>query len=435
MRYQPEEFTMFLPNQSCAPELFSKDLLDLKCPNYVYKSGGKSIKVEVYQMQYKQAVLKLFQMLNVFLFDFEFQFDLECESATTYLSLIGTFNHVSRAICLTVVGHFSDRYGRRSVLIVGVVGSTILAYIRSFAGNYITFAIFEALEAGIGSCIYTTSYIMALEWVRAEHRVAFSIILTAMYPLGPIFLGIAGYLTSDFRMLLRVVFAPGILVLSYFWIAPESLRWLLTNSKLEQIRATIRSIESMNKTELSNATWRKIEHHCDTNGNENERKQRSGFMAVFRLISRSPILWHRFICCIFLWATLSMVSYGISITSTSILGDRHASFMIVAAAGFPAMLLCYYGITRLGRPMTLAFSLLSGGTFLLCSKVVTDEITAITFYFLAKCCITSAYTTLYLYQAEIWPTSIRNSVFGICSTAGRFGSVASTFLPLLVNNC
>lgn len=331
------------------------------------------------------------------------------------------------------MGHFSDRYGRRTILIISVMGSTILAYIRSFAPDYVTFLIFEALEAGIGSCIYSTSFILAMEWVRSEHRVAFSTIITAMYPIGPIFLGLVAHFSGDFRTLLRIVYAPGILILGYIWIAPESLRWLLANSKMAEIRATLKTVESMNQTEVSDDTWSKIETHCNNNGDANRRKELTGIMAVFPRINQAPILWCRLLCCIFLWVTLSMVSYGISIASTSVLGDRYTSFIIIAVAGFPAMLMCYYGITIFGRPITLAFSLLSGGTFIISSKVVSNEITSVVLYFLAKCCITSAYTTLYLYQTEIWPTPIRNSVFGICSAFGRIGSIVSTFTPLLVN--
>lgn len=44
-----------------------------------------------------------------------------------------------------------------------------------------------------------------------------------------------------------------------------------------------------------------------------------------------------------------------------------------------------------------------------------------------------AFATVYIYTAELFPTTIRHSLLGICSMTGRVGSILSPQTPLLVS--
>lgn len=101
------------------------------------------------------------------------------------------------------MGMLSDYFGRRTILMVGVLGSATFGYIRSFASNYMTFIAFEFLDAGIGSVTYSSSFILAMEWANLKHRVLLSCIMTATYPFGQIFLGITARAVKNYRHLLR----------------------------------------------------------------------------------------------------------------------------------------------------------------------------------------------------------------------------------------
>lgn len=50
-----------------------------------------------------------------------------------------------------------------------------------------------------------------------------------------------------------------------------------------------------------------------------------------------------------------------------------------------------------------------------------------------KCAITIATTVTYVYTAELFPTPLRQTLVGICSMFGRFGSMIAPQMPLLVN--
>jgi len=54
-------------------------------------------------------------------------------------------------------------------------------------------------------------------------------------------------------------------------------------------------------------------------------------------------------------------------------------------------------------------------------------------YMAGKLCITMAFGTVYIYTAELFPTTLRHSLLGICSMTGRIGSILSPQTPLLVS--
>lgn len=65
------------------------------------------------------------------------------------------------------------------------------------------------------------------------------------------------------------------------------------------------------------------------------------------------------------------------------------------------------------------------GLSILASKYYSSNATvSLMFFFLAKLFINHAFTYLYVYTNEMWPTILRHQVMGFCSMIGRFGSIA-----------
>ena len=66
--------------------------------------------------------------------------------------------------------------------------------------------------------------------------------------------------------------------------------------------------------------------------------------------------------------------------------------------------------------------------------ISTDYNTAKLIVFLAgKFAITIAFTVVYVFTAELFPTELRHSMLGTCSMVGRIGSIIAPQTPLLVS--
>lgn len=333
------------------------------------------------------------------------------------------------------MGMLSDYFGRRTILIVGVFGSTIFGYLRSFAPNYMTFIAFEFLDAGIGSVTYSTSFILAMEWVNLKHRVLLSCLMTATYPLGQVYLGITARTVKNYRLLLRIIYAPGFLIILYIWIVPESIRWLMVNRKKDRILSILKRAQKVNDIKIPPNIIVQLNDEFD--GNSNTSSSYGGNTSKFqqfREILRKPKFLMRFLICAFAWFVNAFVSYGISLTSTAFAGDKYLNFILIATAGVPAMLIVYFSLDSWGRRWTNSMALIICGISIIASKSLPTELNAlsIAFFFIGKMFITVAFSSLYVYTGEMWPTNIRLSVMSFCSTVGRAGAAMAPLTPLLV---
>lgn len=433
--------TIHLFPEICPADYFNQSN-EIECNEFIYKTGEVSIMNDV--SAYFCIFSKVCFVLLVIVEErkkkqiiFSLKFHFECDGADWKLALVGTANNLGRFIFMPIMGLFSDRFGRRTILITGVFGSSVFAYIRSIASNYVTFVLFEFLDAGIGSMTYSASFILAMEWIGVKDRVLLGSIVTATYPLGQIFLGFTARAVRNYRQLLQIIYAPGFFILLYIWIAPESIRWLIVNQKKERVLSTLRRAERVNGIKLSSNTLDRINIEINDNINikTDHLNDKDGSKSKqFKIIFTKRTLLIRFMVCAFTWLTSAFVSYGISLTSISLADDKYVSFVVIAIAGIPAMLFVYFLMESCGRRWTISVSLLIGGLSIIASKMLPDQynILPITLFFFGKCFITVAFTALYVYTSELWPTSIRHSMMGLCSTIGRIGAAAAPLAPLLV---
>lgn len=126
----------------CQPEDFDSSAVDT-CSEFVYESG-------------EETILSSFQ--------------LTCDQEWK-LSLVGTINNIGQFVCLPLTGFISDKYGRKTVFVLGILASGIMGFIRGFSVNYPMFAVFEFLEPALGSSVYSSGFILGkAESTFAKYR-------------------------------------------------------------------------------------------------------------------------------------------------------------------------------------------------------------------------------------------------------------------------
>lgn len=82
----------------------------------------------------------------------------------------------------------------------------------------------EFIESAVGAASYESSYVLAIEWVTSKYRVTGSTIQSIAYALGEMLLGLVAMYVHDFRLLMQILYVPGMFIFIYFWIVPESVR-------------------------------------------------------------------------------------------------------------------------------------------------------------------------------------------------------------------
>lgn len=361
-------------------------------------------------------------------------FNMQCEENTWKLALIGTINNVGQFVGLPIAGILSDRYGRRSIMIMGMVFCSIAGIARSFSTNYIWFTILEFIDAAFGSGTYAAGFVLGVELVGPTKRVLSGTIISSCYAVGEIFVAGVAWWLKDWRPMLLVIYIPPLLLFLYFWIIPESIRWLLSQGRVKEAQDVILKAASVNgkvisRESLQNLTGTDPGHSGDSNMSVEEPQRKDPLIEVFKSV---PLLM-RFINCCFCWITCTFLFYGLTLNSVALAGNSYVDFILTSLVEVPAYFATYITVDRWGRRSTQCGWFLLTGVACIASIFASsqNEWVQLCIYLMGKFGATAAFAVMYIYTSEIFPTPLRQSMMGICSMVGRIGSMVSPQMPLL----
>lgn len=78
------------------------------------------------------------------------------------------------------------------------------------------------MDAFVGSAIFSTAYIIALELVTAKYRTIFGILLNCIYAFGNIYLGVVAMFFKNYKIILISCYFPTFFAIFYFRYLPQS---------------------------------------------------------------------------------------------------------------------------------------------------------------------------------------------------------------------
>lgn len=242
--------------------------------------------------------------------------------------------------------------------------SALSGLARSYAFDYYSFVFFEFLDMAVGSTLYPTAFLLAIELVGPKHRVMAAIGISLAYGLAEAGMGLLASYLLDWRSFLRVLYTPALLHLLFICYLPESVRWLLSQSREEQAIQTLREAARVNRRELPEA---EINELIAGNRQLLAQSQVTDGHYSFRQIYNA--LGLRITQCCFLWFTNTLIALGLTLNFTSLSGDKFQNFSMIGLVQVPGIFLAMLLINRIGRRWTFSF-LLSTFAFLLMAMAV-----------------------------------------------------------------
>lgn len=188
----------------------------------------------------------------------------------------------------------------------------------------------EFLEACAGACIFNGLYILVIETLSLKQRALGSALVNTSFSLGEILLGVVAMYIHDFRYMLRALYAPGLFVILYFWLVPESIRWLLITGRVDRAIKTLRRMAKVNGTVLTENSINLLRSQYSSDGKSNDteklKKDDENSLSMFqqiKMIIGCRRLGFRFLNCGFQWIICFFCYFGLSLISTHIPGtDR-----------------------------------------------------------------------------------------------------------------
>lgn len=201
---------------------------------------------------------------------------------------------------------------------------------------------------------------IGMELVGPKRRVLGSTIICMFYSSGAMLLGLIAWLIPYWRDLLRVLYAPSLLFIVYFWLIQESVRWLISKGQFEKAVEILKKAAKRNGTTLSDKSMESLNLNAENEHGkaeaESEKKQ-NAFMQCLK----SKVIMVRLVTCSFWWITCTFTYYGLSINAVSLTGNIYLNFVLVSLVELPAYMTAYLVLDRIGRKSTLCIAFIAGG--------------------------------------------------------------------------
>ncbi|XP_034482692.1 organic cation transporter protein-like [Drosophila innubila] len=275
-----------------------------------------------------------------------------------------------------------------------------------------------------------TAFLLAMELVSSKHRVMAVMVLTLTSGLAGTALGyLAGYIL-DWRLLLRVIYIPGLLHLIILCWLPESIPWLLSQSKEEEVIQILREIARVNKRPLPEEQLKELRRN-----NRQVVTQSEAHDGHYSLRQIFDALGLRIYLCCFVWFSSLLIGLGLILNLNDLSGNKFRNYSLTSFLDLPGILIAALLMNRIGRRWAMSLFMGSCSTLLIAITILDMDYPNMSWYlyFLAKMASTCNFITLYFVTAEIFPTHCRNSMLSLCAMVGSFGYMLAPQTPLLAD--
>ncbi|XP_063046702.1 organic cation/carnitine transporter 2-like [Engraulis encrasicolus] len=330
-------------------------------------------------------------------------------------------------------GILSDRYGRKITFFSTKALQTLLGLLLAFSNSWEMFCVVYCLSGVMDISCYCTCFVLGSELLIKSTRESFGILGVGLcYATGYAVLPLFAYFIRDWRTLQIGLSLVGFLYIPLWWFIPESPRWLITQGRLQEAEAIIRAAAKRNgitppedifQQELSIDT-KEIEIECEFDG-----QNKYTWLDLLKTTNMRNIT----VINIIMWISITLTYYGLSFNTSNLDGDPYLNCLISAATEFLSAAVVWTTMHFAPRRFTLPFTLLLGGTFMLLIQFVPEDLSGltITLAMTGRLVVTGAFSFVYVYSTELFPTVVRNMGLGVTSMAARIGSTVSPYIAYI----
>lgn len=259
-----------------------------------------------------------------------------------------------------------------------------------------------------------------MEIIGTKWRELVSVLYQVPFNLGHLTLPLFAYYFRDWHHLQFALSIPSVVLISYFWLVPESPRWLFTVGRVDESSTVLEKAAAFNNlpTESIKIDLEKHSLHTHIGGNLSRGN-------IVDLV-RTPNMRSKTLSMCFNWFVCGLSFFGVAQYIGQSDGDIFLNVAISAALELPGTLLCIYTMKRFGRKLTLISSNSLAGVCML--LIAVFPVAQVPLASIALIGMSISFPTVYLYAGELFPTVVRNVGIGTASMIARIGSMAAPFL-------
>lgn len=206
-----------------------------------------------------------------------------------------------------------------------------------------------------------------------NRRVLGGNIISCTFAIGQAIVALMAWAIPQWRTLTRVIYAPSVLFIFYFFLIEESARWLLSKGKKKEAARIIFKAAAVNKIKLSAETVRQLTEENTPENSKGPQEYKVKQPSLGLQVLRSRVLMVRLVICSFWWITVTFIYYGLSINSVSLAGNSYVNYILTALVEIPGYCISVFTLDRFGRKSSIMASFFVCGISLVCLPFIPQS--------------------------------------------------------------
>ncbi|XP_071542892.1 organic cation transporter protein-like [Panulirus ornatus] len=363
------------------------------------------------------------------------EWDLVCRNK--YLMSTVQSTYMGGLLAGSIYSELADKFGRRTIALVSMLGFTVATFSVIFANSYPCFIILRFFVAFFCFGCFLPCFVILTEVVGTKGRTLMGMLYQGFFSIGVMMLAAIAYFVREWRYLQLCISAPCLLLGLSYWILPESPRWLMMKGRYQE------GLEILTKGAKINGGSLPQKHEIavllgrmSKERQQNRPVQTSGLQTVFNFIKsimsllRTRNMRRRCLIMFFTWFTVSMVYYGLAFSGGNINASAYVLVLLSGAVEIPSYLLVSWTMNKLGRRLNLCVLFIICGVACLLIMAVPKDLVwmNITLATVGKFFNAAAFALVCIYVTELVPTGVRNAALGTSSACARVGSAIAPFI-------
>ncbi|KAL6265312.1 hypothetical protein P5V15_002091 [Pogonomyrmex californicus] len=321
----------------------------------------------------------------------------------------------------------ADRVGRKKPLMIAIALQSVAGFASAFAPWYELFLVLKFICAVSTGGTMVVSFVLLMEIIGIEWRSVMSVLYHVPFLLGHLTNPLISYLTRTWYGFQMAVSIPSIFLLAYYWVIPESPRWLLAMGKPRQAEQILVKAAERNSIPIENVKLALEAHENLMTTRHTKSAEKYNITHLFR----TPNLRLKTIYILVNWFVCGGCFFGLAQYMGQLDGNIFINIAVSAAMQFPGTIIVLFLISRVSRlKILIGGNILSGVSLLLITLVANANVRI----FLASLGLVGmaiSFPTVYLYSGEVFPTVVRNIGVGLGSISARIGSMIAPYIATM----
>ncbi|XP_042868981.1 organic cation transporter protein-like [Penaeus japonicus] len=296
------------------------------------------------------------------------EWDLVCERRVLY-STTQAVSQVGTLLGSLVVGYLYDVIGRRPVVLLSSTLFTLTGFLAALSPTVEFYIIMKTIIAFMASGIYLGCFVLVMELCSSRHRSTVSVMFVVPWALGYMVLPGIAYLVRTWYWLQVALTVPALYTISYFWLLPESPRWLLAKGRYADTLGVFKWLAKINGKTLPSdeVLLQTLKNIATSDGSSKDNDEpKADEEAKKKLATRVSIAVRQFFALLttaglrgrtvvvfFCWFASSLIYYGVALNATNLSADPYLYMFLGGLLEVPSYVLLWPAIIYLGRKKSL----------------------------------------------------------------------------------